>query len=103
MAADPTGALARQFGVYLPAGVSLRGTFLISPEGTLTNAEVNFLNIGRNIDETLRKLKANLYVAKKPSEACPSDWQDEGDVTLTPSARMVGKVAQALTQGGKMD
>lgn len=102
MASDPTGALARQFGVYLPGGVALRGTYLISPEGTLTNAEVNFLNIGRNIDETLRKLKANLYVAKKTDEACPSEWNDEGDITLTPSARMVGKVAEALEQGGKL-
>lgn len=103
MASDPTGELARQFGVYLPAGVSLRGTFLISPDGQLMNAEVNFLNIGRNIDETMRKLKANVYVARKPSEACPSDWKDEGDVTLTPSARMVGKVAEALACGGKLE
>ena len=101
MGSDPTGQLARQFGVYMKeAGVPLRGTFLISPDGTLTNAEVNFLNVGRNVDELMRKLKANLYVAKKPTDACPAQWKDEGDVTLTPSARMVGKVHEALANDG---
>ena len=67
--ADTTGALAKTFGVYLDdAGLALRGTFLINPEGTLMNAEVNFLNMGRNIDELMRKFKANLYLAKKTDE-----------------------------------
>ena len=101
MGSDPTGKLAKQFGVYMKeAGVPLRGTFLISPEGVLTNAEVNFLNVGRNVDELMRKLKANIFVAKKPSDACPAKWKDEGDVTLTPSARMVGKVSEALANDG---
>ena len=100
MASDANGELSRMFGIYLPGGVSLRGTYLISPDGTLMNTEVNFLNVGRNIDEILRKLKANIYVAKKPSEACPAEWKEEGDVTLTPSEKMVGKVAEALEQGG---
>ena len=64
MAADPTAALSKQFGIYLEgAGVALRGTYLISPEGVLMNSEVNFLNVGRNVDEMMRKFKANLYVA----------------------------------------
>ena len=103
MGADPTARLARQFGVYLEdAGVALRGTFLISPDGTLMNAEVNFLNVGRNVDEIMRKFKANLYVSQKTSEACPAKWKDEGDMTLSPSAKMVGKVAEALKKGGKL-
>jgi peroxiredoxin (alkyl hydroperoxide reductase subunit C) len=97
MGADPTGKLARMFGIYLDdAGVALRGTFIISPEGTLMNAEVNFLNMGRNIDELMRKFKANIYLTRKPKEACPSKWKDDGDATLTPSAKMVGKVHEAL-------
>ena len=97
MGADTTGTLARQFGVHLDgAGLALRGTFIISPDGTLMNAEVNFLNMGRNIDELMRKFKANLYLAKKPAEGCPSKWNDDGDATLTPSPQLVGRVHQVL-------
>jgi len=102
MGADPAGQLARLFGVYLEnEGVALRGAFIINPEGTLITAEVHSLNIGRNIDELMRKFKASLYVSRKTSEACPAKWKDEGDVTLTPSAKMVGKVHEALEKGGK--
>jgi alkyl hydroperoxide reductase subunit AhpC len=97
MGADPTGRLARLFGVYLEEeGVALRGAFLISPRGVLMNAEVNYLNMGRNIDELMRKFKANLYLARKSGEALPATWREEGDVTLTPSEKMVGKVRQYL-------
>ena len=97
MGADTTGKLARYFGVYLDdAGLALRGTYLISPEGKLMNAEVNFLNMGRNIDELMRKFKANLYLAKNTKEGCPSKWKDEGDATLTPGPEMVGRVHEAL-------
>jgi NADH-dependent peroxiredoxin subunit C len=85
------------FGVYdEDTGLALRGTFMISPEGKLLNSEVNFYNLGRNIDELLRKFKANLYMAKKPTEVCPSKWRDEGDRTLAPSPQMVGRVHEAL-------
>jgi peroxiredoxin (alkyl hydroperoxide reductase subunit C) len=97
MAADPTGKVSRMFGVYDEAtGLALRGTFIINPEGKLMNGEVNFYNLGRNIDELMRKFKANLYMSKKPSEVCPSKWKEEGDKTLAPSAKMVGKVHEAL-------
>lgn len=97
MGADPTGNLSRVFGVYDPAtGLALRGTFIINPQGTVLNSEVNFYNLGRNIDELMRRFKANLYLARKTSEACPSKWKDEGDKTLAPSAKMVGRVHEAL-------
>ena len=97
MAADPTSHVSRTFGVYNEAnGLDLRGTFLINPEGTLLNMEMNFYNVGRNIDELMRKFKANIYMARKASEVCPSKWKDEGDKTLAPSAKMVGKVHEAL-------
>jgi peroxiredoxin (alkyl hydroperoxide reductase subunit C) len=98
MGADPTGRVSRMFGVYDEAtGLALRGTFIISPDGKLINAEVNFYNLGRNIDELLRKFKANLYMTRKQNEVCPSKWRDEGDKTLVnPGAKMVGKVHEAL-------
>jgi len=98
MAADPTGKVARLFGVYDEStGLALRGTFIINPEGVLLNSETNFYNLGRNIEELLRKFKANIYMTRKVNEVCPSKWRDEGDKTLVnPGAKMVGKVHEAL-------
>ena len=98
MASDVKGDVGRMFGVLDEgSGLTLRGTFLINPEGRVTNSEVNFYNLGRNIDELLRKFKANLYMARKANEVCPSKWKDEGDKTLVnPGAKMVGKVHEAL-------
>jgi len=102
MGADPTGRLSRLFEVYdEDSGLALRGTFLISPDGILMASEVNFYNLGRNVDELIRKLKANIYLSKKKNEACPSKWQDEGDKTLAPSASMVGRVHDALNPSGE--
>ena len=73
-------------------------SFLIDPEGKLMGSEMNFYNLGRNIEEQLRKFKANIYMAKKGgNEVCPSKWKDEGDKTLVnPGAKMVGRVHEAL-------
>jgi alkyl hydroperoxide reductase subunit AhpC len=98
MASDRTGDLARLFGVMdEDSGNALRGTFIIDPQGVLLNSEVLYFNLGRNIDELMRKFKANLYMARKQTEACPSKWRDEGDKTLTPGADVVGRVHEALS------
>ncbi len=98
MVSDPTGRISRMFGVYDEAtGLALRGTFIINPEGILLSSEVNFYNLGRNIDELMRKFKANVHLSKKPHEVCPSKWKDVGDKTLVnPGAQMVGRVHEAL-------
>jgi alkyl hydroperoxide reductase subunit AhpC len=99
MAADPTGRVSRMFGVYDEnTGLALRGTFIINPAGVLLGSEINFYNLGRNIDELMRKFKANLYLSKKTNEACPSKWKEEGDRTLTPSAKLVGRVGEEAQQ-----
>jgi alkyl hydroperoxide reductase subunit AhpC len=98
MGSDRTGTLSRIFGVYDEAsGNALRGAFIIDPQGTLLNSEINFYNLGRNVDELLRKLKANVHLASNPSEACPAQWKKEGDKTLKPSAKIVGKIYEELT------
>lgn len=96
MGADTTGAVSKLFGVYDPAsGLALRGTFIINPAGVLVSSEINFYNVGRNADELLRKIQANVYLAKHPDEACPAKWQ-QGAKTLKPSEALVGKVYEAL-------
>lgn len=97
MAADPTQAISKLFGVLDEgSGLALRGTFIVSPQGKLMNAEVNFYNLGRNIEELVRKVKANTYLINKSDEACPANWRNSGDKTLKPSAKMVGRVHDAL-------
>jgi len=97
MGSDPTGKLSRQFGVYdEESGLALRGTFIINPDGVLLNSEMNFYNLGRNVEEILRKVNANIHLAANPVEACPAQWKKEGDKTLKPSAKMVGKVYESL-------
>ena len=86
MGADRNGELASRFGIW-NGGFTLRGTYLISPDGTLMCSEVNFLNCGRNIDEILRKFHANLHLAKHGDEGCPAQWRKDGDKTLEAGPR----------------
>ncbi|MFM1945011.1 MAG: alkyl hydroperoxide reductase, subunit [Verrucomicrobiota bacterium] len=96
MAADPTGTVSRLFGVYdCGTGLSLRGTFIINPDGKLVSSEVNFYNVGRDAGELVRKMEANAYLIAHPEEACPAKWKS-GSKTLKPSEKMVGKVFEAL-------
>ena len=96
MGADPTRALSHLFGVYdQTSGLSLRGTFIINPEGKLVSSEVNYYNVGRNAEELVRKLEANEHLMAHPDEACPANWT-KGAKTLKPNSKMVGKVYEAL-------
>lgn len=96
MAADPTGQVSRMFGVHDEAsGLAQRGTFIISPEGKLVGSEINHGDVGRNAEELLRRVKANVYLLAHPDQGCPAKWQ-EGAKTLKPSAKLVGKVYEAL-------
>ena len=89
---DPTHQLTRAFGVHIDeAGLALRGTFVIDPEGTIKTMEVHDNAIARDVSETLRKLKAAQFVAAHPNEVCPAKWK-EGAKTLTPSLDRVGKI-----------
>ncbi len=89
---DPTHQLTNAFGVHIPEeGLSLRGTFVINPEGVIKTEEVHDNAIARDVSETLRKLKAAQYVANNPNEVCPAKWND-GAATLTPSIDLVGKI-----------
>lgn len=92
MLADPTGKLTREFGVHLEEdGISLRGTFLINPEGQVKVAEIHDNGIGRNAEELLRKVHAAQFIAKNPNEVCPAKWKP-GAQTLKPGLDLVGKI-----------
>lgn len=92
MLADPTGQLARAFGVYIEEeGVAYRGTFLVSPEGKIKLAEIQDNGIGRNADELMRKVQAAQFIAENPNEVCPAKWKP-GSETLKPGLDLVGKI-----------
>jgi peroxiredoxin (alkyl hydroperoxide reductase subunit C) len=96
MAADTSGELSRMFGTYIfegeDAGLSLRGTFIIDPEGIVRSVEINDNSIGRSAKELYRKLQAAKYVHDHGGkQVCPASWEP-GDDTLTPGIDLVGKI-----------
>jgi NADH-dependent peroxiredoxin subunit C len=92
MVADPVGEICRNYGTMIPTeGLSLRGTFIIDPDGVLKAFELNDNSIGRSGDELLRKVKAAQYVREHGGEVCPANWQPGKD-TLKPGLDLVGKI-----------
>lgn len=92
MLGDPTGTIARNFGVLIEdAGLDDRGTFLLDPEGKVQYIEITAGGIGRSASELLNKIEAAQYVASHPGEVCPAKWK-EGSTTLKPSIDLVGKI-----------
>jgi len=77
--ADITKKVSRDYGVLIEeAGIALRGLFIIDPEGKLAYQVVHDLGIGRNVDETLRVLKA-LQTVRETGEVCPANWTPGAD------------------------
>ncbi len=96
MGSDIRGELASALGTYeRKTGLPFRGTFIINPEGTLVGSEINFSNVGRDMGELVRKLKAFVHVHQNPQEVCPARWKP-GEKTLRPSEKLVGKVHDEL-------
>jgi peroxiredoxin (alkyl hydroperoxide reductase subunit C) len=92
MLADPTGEVCRAYGVYIEEdGLAQRGRFIIDPKGVLKAAEVTDGPLGRNVEEGIRQLKALQHIAKNPGQACPANWKP-GNATLTPGAKLAGKL-----------
>ncbi len=90
MLADPTGNLARQFGVLEESlGQALRATFVLNPNAEVVLYEINDMGIGRNAEELLRKLQAARFVHAHGDQVCPAKWKPGAD-TLTPSLDLVG-------------
>lgn len=92
MLADPTGKIARLFGTYIEdEGLSLRGTFIIDPDGNLKTIEIHDNNIGRSARELLRKLRAAKFTREHKGKVCPASWEP-GSNTLKPGLDLVGKI-----------
>jgi peroxiredoxin (alkyl hydroperoxide reductase subunit C) len=77
MLADIKRELCSALGILDPdAGVALRATFIVDPQGVVRWVSVNDLKVGRNVDEVLRVLDA-----LQTDELCPCNWKN-GEATL---------------------
>lgn len=77
MLSDLTKEISQNYGILLEnEGISLRGTFIIDPDGIIRAATICEPSIGRSTDELLRLLQAC-----QTGEICPADWKP-GQKTL---------------------
>ena len=84
MASDSNHEMSEYFDVLIKEeGRSLRGTFIIDPEGTLIASEINDNSIGRSAKELYRKLQAAQFVYEHGDQVCPASWEPGEDaITL---------------------
>ncbi|ACF14712.1 alkyl hydroperoxide reductase/ Thiol specific antioxidant/ Mal allergen [Chloroherpeton thalassium ATCC 35110] len=76
MLADAGKKLSGELGILTTEDqVALRATYIIDPEGMVRWVNINDLNVGRNIEETLRVLDA-----LQTDELCPCNWKKGEDV-----------------------
>ena len=74
--ADTTQQVSRDYNVLGRDGASLRGTFIIDPEGKVRWMVVSDNAVGRSVGETLRALQA-----LQSGQLCPVEWEP-GEKTL---------------------
>ena len=91
MLSDAGGRVGTVYGVYdEDAGVDIRGRFLIDPDFVIRSMEVMTPEVGRNVAELIRQVKAFQHVAAT-NEVTPAGWQP-GKPTLKPSPDLAGNV-----------
>ena len=73
---DLTKEISFDYGILHDDGMSLRGAFIIDPDGILRSMTINDLPVGRNPKELLRTIKAF-----QTGDLCPVNWK-EGEKTL---------------------
>lgn len=99
LVADVKHEICRAYDVELdPAGVALRGSFLIDKEGVVRHQVVNDLPLGRNIDEMLRMVDA-LQFHEKHGEVCPAGW-NQGDKGMVGDTK--GVASYLANEAGKL-
>ena len=88
LAADMDHSICRAYGVesdggdsYYPAGVAMRGTFIIDQKGFVRSMMVNDEPVGRNMDECVRIVQAFQHFESE-GRVCNAGWM-EGDDGFT--------------------
>mgnify|MGYP006281496177 CR=1 FL=1 len=101
--ADESGRVAEQLGMVHPEmGTStVRTVYVVDPEGTIRQLLQYPMEIGRNIDEILRSVRA-LQTADENDVAVPGDWPNNekfGDRVLSKPPSDVATAEQRLAEG----
>jgi peroxiredoxin (alkyl hydroperoxide reductase subunit C) len=101
MGSDPAGRISRALGIYIEGtgldhvddeGLTLRGTFIIDPDGIMRTAEIHDNTIGRSAKELIRKLQAAQFVRAHGGQVCPAEWQPGDETMKDGDLDLVGKI-----------
>ena len=100
--ADAAGDVALKLGMVHPGKgmTTVRAVFLIDPNGTIRLILYYPQEIGRNMDEILRALKA-LQIGDKNGVALPANWPNNsllGDRVIIPPAKDVETAKKRLSE-----
>ena len=87
LVADIKHQITQAYGIEHPAGVALRGSFLIDRDGVVQAQIVNNLPLGREVDEMLRLVEA-LQFTEQYGEVCPAGWR-KGQKGMKPTTEGV--------------
>lgn len=91
MISDAGGLIGQVYGLFEPAaGVDIRGRFIIDPDFVIRAMEVLTPEVGRNVSELIRQVKAFQHV-RATGEVTPSGWQP-GRTALKPGPDLAGNV-----------
>ena len=87
MLSDLTKQIAKDYGCLIEEGgdngVAFRATYIIDDKGILRHVSISDLPVGRNVDETIRLVKAFKYTDEH-GEVCPAQWTP-GKATMKPA------------------
>ena len=82
LVADTTKEISREYGVLTTdptvdyVGAPLRGIFVIDPKGTIRSVTVNDEQVGRNIDEVVRVVRAFQHMSVIPAGDAPPEVEE---------------------------
>ena len=98
--ADPGGEVSKKLGLLHAQSAihTVRGVFIVDPNGVIRAVLYYPQELGRNIDEILRMVKA-LQVADKYSAAIPANWPNNelvGERVIVPPAETVQEAQERL-------
>mgnify|MGYP006288087883 FL=1 len=80
--ADPSQKICRGYQTLIPEeGIATRATFIIGPKDKVKAFEFHNKDLGRNIDELIRKIQALERIEESEGELCPVNWSP-GDKTV---------------------
>jgi len=78
-------AFAQSLGILHPqAGVALRATIIVDPDGVVRYSSANDLDVGRSVDEVLRVLDG-----LQTDELCACNWK-KGEETISAKLKKAG-------------